>query len=64
MNKDDYSIQNLEKTFLEHHEKAYHHHLEVADVYKKEYGQEYPHPFFSLSLAMHEICKEINRLKK
>lgn len=64
MNKEDYSLEKLEKTFLGHHEAAFKHHLEVAERYRKEYGEEYPHPYFSISLALYEICKEINYLKK
>ncbi len=64
MNKEVYTLENLQKTFLNNHEEAYIHHLEVKETYRREYGKEYPHPYFSLSLALHEICKEINQINK
>lgn len=64
MNKEDYSLEKLEKTFFDHHESAFKHHQEVAETYRKEYGKEYPHPYFSISLALHEICKELNFIKE
>lgn len=53
---EDYTIEQLEKTFKEH-----------AEIYEKEWmthsaigGQNY----FNISEALHVICREINQINK
>ena len=65
---EDYTIEQLEKTFKEHAEKAIIQQKEQLEKFKKDYlGSEIPCHFlndFCISEALHVICREINHLKK
>lgn len=60
---EDYTIEQLEKTFREHSEKFDREEIERFNIAMKE-GRGYPieRPF-RLSEALHVICREINQLK-
>jgi len=61
----EYTIEELEKTFKEHSEKAFREFELQCIKYFKEFQQ--PHPnvdtFFDISKALHVICKEIKEIK-
>lgn len=64
---EEYSIKQLEKTFLEHAEKNIRNHEKDVETFKIKYPDEkLPDNYvnmFSISTALHVICKEINQLK-
>lgn len=64
-NSENYTIEQLEKTFKEHSEKSLKDFEIQCIKYFKEFQQ--PHPnvddFFHISKALHVICREINQLK-
>lgn len=56
---EDYTIEQLEKTFKEHaelFEREENHRKEICD-------KDYITPNFNISEALHVICREINQLK-
>lgn len=62
----EYTIEELEKTFKEHSEKSFRDFEKQCVEYFKEFNT--PHPqvdtWFDLSRSLHVICKEINQLKE
>lgn len=64
---EEYSIEQLEKTFLGHSEKHERHRQKDIETFKIKYPDEkLPDNYvnmFSISTALHVICKEINQLK-
>ena len=64
----EYTIEQLEKTFLEHYENSIQENNKRLEKFKKEYpDSEIPEHFlndFHISKALHIICKEINLLKR
>jgi len=67
--KEDYTIEQLEKTFNQHEEKYALDNAERRANYKKNFpDSELPDHMkedaFNISAALHVICREINQLKK
>ena len=65
---EDYTIERLEKTFMEHHERCVKENKERLEKFKIDYpDSEIPSHFlndFSISEALHVICREINEINK
>ena len=62
--KEEYTIEQLEKTFREHSEKF---EKEEKERFENLMKQGYPYSIdrpFNVSAALHVICKEINQLKE
>lgn len=64
---EDYTIEQLEKTFKEHAEKNIRNHEKDEESFKTKYpGEKLPDHYvnyFNISEALHVICREINQLK-
>lgn len=65
---EDYTIENLEKTFKEHAEKNIKNYEKDIESFKIKYPSEklpdHYIDYFNISEALHVICKEINQLKE
>ncbi len=61
---EEYTIEQLEKTFKEHSENLIRSESEAKECnpedYKEYYGEK---GYFNMSEALHVICREINQLK-
>lgn len=59
---ENYTIEQLEKTFKEHAERF---NQDINHQIKKfeSQGEKYPFEEFNVSEALHVICREINQLK-
>lgn len=57
---EDYTIEQLEKTFKEHSESF----TREEKLRKEKYGDDYITPTFDISAALHVICKEINQINR
>lgn len=66
MSDEDYSIENLIKTFAKHHEKVLKDRkdLELKIANGDMEFQPWMKETFSISLALHHICKEIKEIKE
>lgn len=65
---EDYTTEKLEETFMKHHVDSSRIRNDLIEKYKKDYPNEpLPASFlddFSISKALHVICREINQIKK
>jgi hypothetical protein len=65
---EDYAIEQLENTFKDHAEKNEKNRIRDLEIFKNKYPKsEIPTHMlndFSISEALHVICREINQIKK
>ncbi len=61
---EDYTIEQLEKTFKKKYERNLEIHEILQDKYFDEFNKTEEEPFFDICAALHVMCREINQINR